>query len=395
MEPVTARVTFPAGRSAHPTPDWSDGLVVWAAMGLSFYLLLLCIVSGLVSGVMAMRRKAVLGAAVAMLVGIAGTIGANRLWPLDGFGLIHVFYLAAVVSLPMFLVGGWFGLRRDDRAPRSRWLLPAVATSIVAVGIYATHIEPYRLEIVREQIVSAQISEPVRIVVLSDIQNSSVGDYEYEVMDAIIAEEPDLVLMAGDLWQLPPWEWPQQIHDFEDLLAYLLEGVPGLVMVDGDSDWPDGYDQLVQRVGPRSLFLFDETSETFVGDQRVVIGGAARGEDNSPAERAVLETLVAAPDDALTILLGHRPAVVFRPDASDGIDLVVAGHTHGGQVSVPFFGPPITFSEVPREVAAGGLHEVDGVPIFVTRGVGMERHQAPQLRFNVRPSIGVIDFVPD
>jgi predicted MPP superfamily phosphohydrolase len=47
---------------------------------------------------------------------------------------------------------------------------------------------------------------------------------------------------------------------------------------------------------------------------------------------------------------------------------------------------------VPREVGAGGLHEVAGNPIYVSTGVGMERGQAPQVRFLVPPSIGVLEL---
>jgi predicted MPP superfamily phosphohydrolase len=71
----------------------------------------------------------------------------------------------------------------------------------------------------------------------------------------------------------------------------------------------------------------------------------------------------------------------------------VAGHTHGGQVVVPGFGPLMTMSEVPRDVARGGLHWIDGNPIYVSPGVGMERRQAPQVRLFARPSVGVLELV--
>ena len=59
-------------------------------------------------------------------------------------------------------------------------------------------------------------------------------------------------------------------------------------------------------------------------------------------------------------------------------------------MQLPFIGPPITMSEVPRDVAAGGLHELDGVPLYLSNGVGMERATAPQVRFGDRPSVGVV-----
>jgi uncharacterized protein len=89
------------------------------------------------------------------------------------------------------------------------------------------------------------------------------------------------------------------------------------------------------------------------------------------------------------ILLTHRPDAAFHlPEG--GVELVVSGHTHGGQVQLPWIGPPITMSNVPRDVAAGGLHTLDGQEIYVSGGVGLERATAPQVRLNARPSIGIV-----
>ena len=52
----------------------------------------------------------------------------------------------------------------------------------------------------------------------------------------------------------------------------------------------------------------------------------------------------------------------------------------------------MTLSDVPRDVAAGGLHTISGNRIYVSPGIGLERGQAPQLRFLVRPTVGVLDL---
>jgi predicted MPP superfamily phosphohydrolase len=86
-----------------------------------------------------------------------------------------------------------------------------------------------------------------------------------------------------------------------------------------------------------------------------------------------------APDDALGM---HRA------------DLLLAGHTHGGQVRLPLLGPPITFSRVPRSWASGVSHLPTGATLVMSRGIGVERGNAPPLRFLCRPEIVVIDLVP-
>jgi len=76
-------------------------------------------------------------------------------------------------------------------------------------------------------------------------------------------------------------------------------------------------------------------------------------------------------------------------------DLFVAGHTHGGQVQLPIYGPLLTFSEAPRDWCGGCcVSRDDGKTFMITRGVGMERERAPRLRFFCHPEIVVIDVVP-
>lgn len=91
------------------------------------------------------------------------------------------------------------------------------------------------------------------------------------------------------------------------------------------------------------------------------------------------------------IVLGHRPD--FSLGKVNG-DLFVAGHTHGGQVCIPFFGPVMTLSKVPRKWASGMTEIAGSKYLVVSRGVGLERGNAPALRFCCAPEIVIIDIVP-
>ena len=96
------------------------------------------------------------------------------------------------------------------------------------------------------------------------------------------------------------------------------------------------------------------------------------------------------PSEHFQILLGHKPDYsISEPPA----DLMLAGHTHGGQVQLPFFGPLLTLSDVPR-AHAEGANPVGNGTLIVSRGIGMEQIDAPRLRFFCWPELSVIDLLP-
>ena len=106
----------------------------------------------------------------------------------------------------------------------------------------------------------------------------------------------------------------------------------------------------------------------------------------------VLVSLLDGGADRFHIAMGHRPDFALGQIEAD---LLVAGHTHGGQVRLPWVGPLLTFSEVPRSWAAGLTDLPDGGRLLVSRGIGHERGHAPRLRFLCRPELVVIDLVPE
>ena len=96
--------------------------------------------------------------------------------------------------------------------------------------------------------------------------------------------------------------------------------------------------------------------------------------------------------DRFHLVLGHTPNFALGAVTAD---LMVAGHTHGGQVQLPFIGPMITHSVIPHTWAAGLTDLPAGGKLLVSRGIGMERGHAPPMRFLCRPELVVIDLVPE
>ena len=134
----------------------------------------------------------------------------------------------------------------------------------------------------------------------------------------------------------------------------------------------------------------DEQATTRVGDRAISIAGLRLRYWQASA-RTLTERFEARPGIGdIRLLLAHRPdaAKWLAPDTR--VDLVVSGHTHGGQLQLPLVGPLTTASNVPRDVAAGGLHSLGGRRIYVSRGIGVERGQAPRLRFGAPPEVSIL-----
>jgi uncharacterized protein len=100
------------------------------------------------------------------------------------------------------------------------------------------------------------------------------------------------------------------------------------------------------------------------------------------AKNDLVTALDGIPDDAATVLLAHEPDYADTVAIDQRVSLQLSGHSHGGQVRLPFYGA----LALPwlGEHYDMGLYDIDGLKLYVNRGVGMI---APYVRFNCRPEI--------
>ncbi len=318
---------------------------------------------------------------VLLAVGLVGGTGP--------FVAMHVAYFGVVVTVPLIAIGTLV-LARDDLAPS---VVGAAVLCLVPVplGLYASHVEPGWL---RVDHVAVHVPEErrgtgaVRVGVLSDMQMATVGEHERRAVRLLMDERPDVILVPGDLFHMEPERFEAQLPALRDLYSE-LHAPHGVYVVPGDVDGMP----MLQRVieGTDLQMVFDTTTRIDVRERQLLIGGVDVHFDGAGAA-AVRDELMAEPlDGAITVQLAHRPDAVLELPPASRVDLTVSGHTHGGQIVVPFVGPLMTLSDVPRHVARGGLHDVDGNQVYVSAGVGAERGGAPQVRFLDRPSVAVLD----
>ena len=376
-------------------------------MLLNNYCVAVAVVVGAVSGILGVRwlrgglgGGRVLGRAAG--VGFGGTVvfgvGGLAITGVDGFTLIHVAYVVGTVGAP--LAGGMVLLWARPR-PGAVTAACVLALAAAPVGVYATHVEPFWLKVDAVELAVEGVNEPIRIGVLADLQTTAIGDYERNATERLLGFGPDIVVLPGDLYQFDAELLDERAPQFTQLIERIVDEVPLVYLVSGNTDTVAGLRQITAGTGARVL---DNEIDTFeLNGVSVSIGGTTLFGDDAAARRMAQQLVgdeQAAGGQAgdsqagVRILLGHKPDAIELVRTMP-VHLLVAGHTHGGQVSLPIFGPPLTLSNVPRHIAAGGLNELDGTPIYVSTGVGRERGNAPQLRLGARPSIGIIDLVSD
>ena len=317
----------------------------------------------------------------------------------DGlFGVIRLTYFDCVVALPV--VGATLLIHRSIR-PRgatgpgttpSVTLFAVLAMLAAPVGFHATYIEPFDLRVERPTVAVEAIpagSRPIVVGILADIQTERVGAHEHRAIDAVMAGHPDLIVIPGDIYQGPDAEFAARVGDFRLLLGK-LSAPGGVYVVTGDVDTRYEIAELISGTAVR--WLDDEVVDLMCRGVPIRLAGVNLRYE-SRAARAVYRHLADGPKEAVRILFAHRPAAIAECLAEGTRpDVTLAGHTHGGQVCIPGFGPIITFSALPRKHASG-LSRYNGAPLYVSRGVGCEDAGAPRMRLFCPPEVTLISLV--
>lgn len=279
--------------------------------------------------------------------------------------------------------------RKPAAAPRGPWrrrwraavlVLGSLGACCVAYGLW---VEPGWVEVTHVRLPLRRMTRTaaaVRVVQVSDLHVDRAPGLELRVPGLVAAERPDLIVFTGDCVNAPAGR--------ERFLACMraLAQIAPLYAVEGNWD-------VLALGGPNPLpdsparVLRGEALEVEVRGTRLVLAGASYGEEST------LPSLVAMQRPDLPLLvLNHTPDPILEL-CELGVDAVLAGHTHGGQVRLPLYGALLTLARHGKRFEMG-LYRVKDTWLYVNRGVGMEGGLAPRVRFLARPEITVLDLVP-
>lgn len=322
------------------------------------------------------------------------------------FGVVSLWYLPKIGILPFVIVRDivagvrWLWSRRpgtvtqpaslDVSASRraflgtTTWSMAAVPYVMVGQGIWSTI---YDFEVTNVPVYLSRLPKTFdgfRIVQISDVHAGSFPDHRpfEEVRRIIDLLKPDMVVVTGDWVNMLPQEMAVIAREVQRLRAEF-----GVRAVLGNHDHyhsAQDHDRLISTIRGLDVdLMINEHRRITLGNESLIIAGT----DNTGFKQnfARLDTaLNGVVEDEATILLAHDPTFWdMHVVGKKPIDLMLSGHTHGGQFGVQLMGVEWSPAQYIYKQWAG-LYRTGEQQLYVNRGIGTV---GPPLRIGIRPEV--------
>lgn len=250
---------------------------------------------------------------------------------------------------------------------------------VVAAGLVAATdaflVEPYRIEVTHSS-VEAPLTRPLKIAHLSDLHTSGLGRRERQLLARLDAEHPDVIVITGDTVT-----WGHPYDNIRPLLSRLHAPL-GIWLVRGN--WENDHPLLNERAFYSQLGVHFLLNQARPIRPDVWLVGLDDPSSGSPNLEAALNTV---PQGAYEIAAFHAPA--FFDHVAGQVPLVLAGHTHGGQVRLPLV--PVFWLPRGSGRFLDGWYAERGSRMYVSRGIGTT---LLPIRFRCLPELAIITVGP-
>ena len=228
------------------------------------------------------------------------------------------------------------------------------------------------------------------VVQVSDLHNNEFGEGNCQLIDAITAAEPDIIVITGDL-----------IDSYNidvDIAREFIDSIVSIAPVyytTGNHEYrfPLTYEKFEKYMISAGVnVLRDKTAEIELGGESITIAGVddpffSGIEKYGKTEYFAGKLRGLMPDGGgFTLLLSHRPEI-FETYCDIGFDLVLSGHAHGGQIRLPIIGGILAPNQGFFPKYDDGLVQQDGTVLIISRGLG---NSSFPLRVNNPPELVVV-----
>ena len=249
-----------------------------------------------------------------------------------------------------------------------RFLTAAGVISILS--LYPTYIETNNITIMKLKL---DLGLNLRIVHISDTHFASSLFNPNIVVDCIESLNPDVIFHTGDLIT-----YMNGLNEAIDFMRRLSEIAEVFIVAGNHDHWSGlGSEGLKRRLKVfNHIHVLNNEALKYRGIWIIGVDDPYTDHDD------ISKALANVRGDGFKILLAHSPQIIGK--ANGKVDLILAGHTHGGQVRIPFYGP--LWVPLPKKYKkyVYGLFQFERTVMFVTRGIGTSFFP---IRFNCPPEI--------
>ncbi len=289
---------------------------------------------------------------------------------------------------------------RTAESRRGRRVVLLLFIFLLVTSVVSALLSAYGLTVTHYEFSSKKLTAPIRVVHLTDLHNSEFGEENCRIISKVEAQEPDLILITGDLLNYNE----ERLDIAENLIRNLAEIAPVYVSFGNhEIGYEKQYDvdlyDLYTEAGAKVLEF--STAEVTVNGQDLILGGFYGYGLPSRIREAAVDRQTSflrsmEEQEKYTILLCHMPMSWLRFQAVEEwkIDCVLCGHVHGGQIRFPLIGGLWAPDQGWFPGKDCGLYvSKDGLRFMeLSRGLG-NTDRIP--RFNNIPEIVVLDLIPD
>lgn len=266
--------------------------------------------------------------------------------------------------------------------PTKKYLFLKILGALAAVFFILSAIS-FPLRTVRYTLVSRKVSKKVRIVQISDLHSCSYGKDMKNLINAVDAAEPDIIVLTGDIF-----DNRTDNKNSDILLKAIAKKYPCYYVSGNHEYWGNMWDTFSRRAESFGVTVLQGENVDIDG---ITICGASAKSDIGDSVKVCADN---ADTDSFNILLAHFPENIDFYRSFGKFDLVLSGHAHGGQWRLP---PFINGLYAPGQGLfpkyAGGRYDFDDTTFIVSRGLSRTMEHFPRI-FN-NPELVVIDILPE
>ena len=266
---------------------------------------------------------------------------------------------------------------------RLAWALVITVCTAAAVAA-EVYREVHTTRLVTETTVTDKLTGELRIMQLSDIHMRDDPAQLASIVTQVRDAGPHLIVIAGDTLNTRN----ETLDPLKELFSRLAElGIPMYAVLGNHDHWSRDLPQLVELYARHGIKLIDNEHEVITGEfgSFTLVGAGDAYTDHAHLDQA----LKGAPG-GFRFLLTHSPEILPQLEKAD-IDYAVCGHTHGGQVAMPFIGAIYVPGQGLFPKYSRGRYQVGKAALYIDSGVGVT---GMDLRFLVQSQIVLHVFHP-